>query len=81
MDAVLFDYLNNQPEARDSKVLSLLAIVVTRMEVLFICYKKLLQGEIGDFVPAILDAVLNSTVEMITQDMTVVLFITLIFLH
>lgn len=63
MDAVLFDYNTNTPDTRDAKVLSLLAIIVTRLE----C-------DISEFVPAILDSVLDCTIQMITQDMTVSLF-------
>ncbi|CAE6504686.1 unnamed protein product [Rhizoctonia solani] len=57
LDAVLGDYNRNVPHARDAEVLNVMATVTSR-----------LQGLLTPQVPAILDAVFECTLEMISKD-------------
>lgn len=58
LDAVLGDYLQNIPQARDAEVLNVMATIVSRLGSL-----------LTDKVPAILAAVFECTLTMITQGM------------
>lgn len=57
LDAVLGDYQQNIPAARDAEVLNVMATIVTRLGSL-----------LTDQVPAILDATFECTLSMINQD-------------
>ncbi|KAL5635442.1 hypothetical protein ACGC1H_004287 [Rhizoctonia solani] len=57
LEAVLGDYNRNVPHARDAEVLNVMATVTSR-----------LQGLLTPQVPAILDAVFECTLEMISKD-------------
>ncbi|XP_021309740.1 protein EXPORTIN 1A isoform X2 [Sorghum bicolor] len=57
MDPVLGDYARNVPDARESEVLSLFAIIINK-------YK----GEMLEEVPRIFEAVFQCTLEMITKN-------------
>ncbi|KAL7408945.1 Crm1-F1 [Mrakia frigida] len=57
LDAVLGDYQQNLPAARDAEVLNIMATIVTRLGPL-----------LTDQVPAILDATFECTLNMINQD-------------
>ncbi|KAF8610265.1 hypothetical protein BDV93DRAFT_517416 [Ceratobasidium sp. AG-I] len=57
LEAVLGDYNRNVPHARDAEVLNVMATITTR-----------LQGLLTPQVPAILDAVFECTLEMISKD-------------
>ena len=55
---VLQDYANNVAEAREPKVLSLLAITIT-----------VLKKDVADLVPSMINSVYEATLDMITKDM------------
>ncbi|CAE6441193.1 unnamed protein product [Rhizoctonia solani] len=57
LEAVLGDYNRNVPHARDAEVLNVMATITSR-----------LQGLLTPQVPAILDAVFECTLEMISKD-------------
>ncbi|CAE6515901.1 Exportin-1 [Rhizoctonia solani] len=57
LEAVLGDYSRNVPHARDAEVLNVMATITSR-----------LQGLLTPQVPAILDAVFECTLEMISKD-------------
>ncbi|KAK8210264.1 Karyopherin transporter [Zalaria obscura] len=57
LEAVLLDYRNNVPDARESEVLNVITTIIRK-----------LQGLMTDQVPAILDAVFECTLDMINKD-------------
>ncbi|KAF8507275.1 CRM1 C terminal-domain-containing protein [Gautieria morchelliformis] len=59
LDAILGDYANNSPGAREAEVLNVMATIIGRLE-----------GRITPQVPAILDAVFEPTLNMINKDFT-----------
>ncbi|KAI5478418.1 exportin-1 [Pseudohyphozyma bogoriensis] len=59
LEAILGDYNQNIPAARDAEVLSVMVTIVTRLGSL-----------ITDKIPAVLDAVFECTLSMINQDFT-----------
>ncbi|GAA5921812.1 hypothetical protein JCM1841_005550 [Sporobolomyces salmonicolor] len=59
LEAILGDYKQNIPAARDAEVLSTMVTIVSR-----------LGGLMTDKIPAVLDAVFECTLSMINQDLT-----------
>ncbi|GAA6019734.1 hypothetical protein JCM10207_009246 [Rhodosporidiobolus poonsookiae] len=59
LEAILGDYKQNIPAARDAEVLSVMVTIVSR-----------LGGLMTDKIPAVLDAVFECTLGMINQDLT-----------
>lgn len=57
LEAVLLDYRNNVPDAREAEVLNVMTTII-----------KKLQGLMTDQVPAILDSVFECTLDMINKD-------------
>ncbi|EME38538.1 hypothetical protein DOTSEDRAFT_75903 [Dothistroma septosporum NZE10] len=57
LEAVLLDYKNNVPDAREAEVLAVITVLITK-----------LQGIMTEQVPAILDAVFECTLDMINKD-------------
>ncbi|EPX75247.1 nuclear export receptor Crm1 [Schizosaccharomyces octosporus yFS286] len=56
-EAVLLDYFNNVPDARDAEVLNLITTIVNQLSEL-----------LTDKIPLVLDAVFGCTLEMISKD-------------
>ncbi|KAK4049688.1 Karyopherin transporter [Microbotryomycetes sp. JL201] len=59
LEAILGDYKQNIPEARDAEVLSVMVTIVSR-----------LQNLMTDKIPAVLDAIFECTLQMIQEDFT-----------
>ncbi|KAF2161553.1 hypothetical protein M409DRAFT_69661 [Zasmidium cellare ATCC 36951] len=57
LEAVLLDYKNNVPDAREAEVLAVITVLISK-----------LQGMMTEQVPAILDAVFECTLDMINKD-------------
>ncbi|KAI9893207.1 MAG: Karyopherin transporter [Vezdaea aestivalis] len=57
MDAILIDYNQNVPDARDAEVLNVMSAIITK-----------LQGMMEDKVPVIMDNVFECTLNMINKD-------------
>lgn len=57
LEAVLLDYRNNVPDAREAEVLNVMATIIHKI-----------QGLMVDQVPAILEAIFECTLEMINKD-------------
>ena len=92
LDAILMDYKQNVPDAREAEVLAVVTVLITKLQVRWtqhtskfmqvrdpVWIPKLIdwrhpdkspQGMMTDQVPAILDAVFECTLGMITKDLT-----------
>ncbi|CAK4010226.1 probable nuclear transport receptor CRM1 MSN5 (importin beta superfamily) [Lecanosticta acicola] len=57
LEAILLDYKNNVPDAREAEVLAVITMLISK-----------LQGMMTEQVPAILDAVFECTLDMINKD-------------
>ncbi|KAF2769653.1 hypothetical protein EJ03DRAFT_272029 [Teratosphaeria nubilosa] len=57
LEAVLLDYKRNVPDAREAEVLSVITVLIAK-----------LQGMMTEQVPAILDAIFECTLDMINKD-------------
>ncbi|PSK33552.1 exportin [Elsinoe australis] len=57
LEAVLLDYRNNVPDAREAEVLNVMTTIIHKI-----------QGLMADQIPAIFDAIFECTLEMINKD-------------
>ena len=70
LEAVLVDYNQNLPEARDHEVLDTMTAIIRKLGVLPVSSLMLMfQARITDQVPSIMSSVFECTLEMINKDM------------